>query len=159
MRQPTVRLLLVVAAVALAVGALGGVAAAQDLGDSEIDSNTSVTVNDDGGFASVECTGSPIEHDCDKRGALDAGPVGIDYEGFNDDSFSERSSRFGDHFVITVAGEEFVVAFTCDLGAEAPDGNPCPVDAPGDGSNQGASEDADHQRSNDRSPDHANGPP
>jgi len=131
MRQTTLRLVLVVAAVALAVGALGGVAAAQDLGDSEIDSNTSVAVNENGGFASVECTGSPIEHDCDKSGALDAGPLGIDYEGFNDDSFENRSSTFGDRFVITIAGEEFTIAFTCDLGAEAPDGNPCPVDTPG----------------------------
>jgi hypothetical protein len=131
MRQPTLRLILVAAAVGLAVGALGGVAAGQDLGDSEIDSNQSVAVNDDGGFLSVECTGSPTEHECDKDGALDAGPVGVDYTGFNDDSFAARSMQFGDHFVVTVAGEEVTVAFTCDLGLEAPDGNPCPVEAPG----------------------------
>lgn len=130
MRQPHLRALLVVAAVCLAVGALGGVAAAQDLGDSEIDSNTSVTVNDEGGYASVECVGSPTEHECDKSGALDAGPVEIDYEGFNDDSLENRSSNFGDHFVITVGGQQFTVGFTCDIGLEPPEGNPCPVEPP-----------------------------
>jgi hypothetical protein len=135
MRQAHLRALLAVAAFCLAVGALGGVAAAQDLGASEIDSNTSVTVDDQGGFASVECVGSPTEHDCDKRGALDAGPVAIDYEGFNDDSLEKRSSNFGDTFVITVGDRQFTVAFTCDIGLEAPEGNPCPVEPPDPGGN------------------------
>lgn len=161
MPTTSLRLLLVVAAVGLAVGALGGVAAAQDLGDSTIDSNTSVTVNDEGGFAHVDCTGSPTEHECDKSGALDAGPLGIDYQGFNDDSLGDESSNFGDSFVVTVGPEEFTIAFTCDLGSEPPEGNPCPVDPPANGSDDGgdaADERRGDQRSNNRSPDHAYGP-
>ncbi len=131
MQRTTVRLVLVVAAAGLALGALGGVAAAQGVGDSVVDVNTSVEAADNGGFADVECTGSPTDHDCTKAGALNAGPLGIDYEGFNDDSLAERSMHFGDTFVITVAGETVTIGFTCDIGLETPDGNPCPVDAPG----------------------------
>ena len=165
MRQTTLRALLVVAAVGLAVGALGGLAAADHAGDSKVDSNTSVTVNDRGGYFHVLCTGSPTEHDCDKSGELDAGPASVDYEGFNDDSLQNRSSRFGDRFVITVDGEEYTVSFTCDLNDDPPEGNPCPVDSPGDDGGDGDSEggeaddDArDDRRENNRSPDHANGP-
>lgn len=130
MRQTTLRLVLIVAAVGLAVGALGGVAAAQDLGDSEVDSNTSVAVNDDGGYFHATCTGSPLDHECDKRGELDAGPVAVDYEGFNDDSADGRYSRFGDAFVVTVAGEQYTFGFTCAFTVEPPSGNPCPVEPP-----------------------------
>ena len=141
----------------LAVGALGGVAAADHAGDSKVDSNVSVAVNDDGGYFNATCTGSPTEHDCDKRGSLDAGPAGIDYEGFNDDSFRNRSSEFGDSFVFTVDGEEYTVSFSCEFTDEPPEDNPCPVDPPGDDGN-GSNSDDGHQRSNNRSPDHANGP-
>ena len=165
MRRTTLRALLVVAAIGLAVGALGGLAAADHAGDSKVDSNTSVTVNDQGGYFHVLCTGSPTEHDCDKSGELDAGPASVDYEGFNDDSLENRSSRFGDRFVVTIGDEQFAVAFTCDLSDEPPEGNPCPVDSPGDDGGDGDSEggedddDArDDRRENNRSPDHANGP-
>ena len=163
MRRTTLRALLVVAAIGLAVGALGGLAAADHAGDSKIDSNTSVTVNDEGGYFHVLCTGSPTEHDCDKQGELDAGPAGVDYEGFNDDSFENRSSRFGDRFVVTVGDEQFAVAFTCDLSDEPPEDNPCPVDPPGEDDDDGNdsnndSDRRDDRRENNRSPDHAGGP-
>ena len=141
----------------LAVGALGGVAAADHAGDSRVESNTSVAVNDDGGYFNATCTGSPTEHDCDKNGTLDAGPVGVDYEGYNDDSFRNRSSRFGDRFVVTVDGEEYTVSFTCEFTDEPPEDNPCPVDPPGEDGN-GSSADRGDRRSDSRSPDHAHGP-
>ena len=163
MRRTTLRALLVVAAISLAVGAFGGVAAADHAGDSKVDSNTSVTVNNQGGYFHVLCTGSPTEHECDKQGELDAGPAGVDYEGFNDDSLENRSSRFGDRFVFTVGDEQFAVAFTCDLSDEPPENNPCPVDPPGedgdDGSDgDGGSDQRDDRRENNRSPDRAGGP-
>jgi hypothetical protein len=166
MRRTTLRALLVVAAVGLAVGVFGGVAAADHAGDSKIDSNTSVTVNDEGGYFHVLCTGSPTEHECDKQGELDAGPAGVDYEGFNDDSLENRSSRFGDRFVVTVDGEEYTFSFTCDLSDEPPEDNPCPVDPPGEDGDDGSdgndsnddSDRRDDRRENSRSPDHANGP-
>ena len=160
MRRTTLRALLVVAAIGLAVGALGGLAAADHAGDSKIDSNTSVTVNDEGGYFHVLCTGSPTEHDCDKSGELDAGPASVDYEGFNSDSLQNRSSRFGDTFVFTVDGEEYTVSFTCDLSDDPPEDNPCPVDPPGDdGGNSEDSEDGDDDGRDDRrSLDRASGP-
>ena len=45
MKRTTLRGLLVVAAIGLAVGALDGLAATDHAGDSKVDSNTSVTVN------------------------------------------------------------------------------------------------------------------
>lgn len=122
--------MLVVAAVGLAVGALGGVAAAQDLGDSTVDSNTSVTINDEGGYFHALCIGSPIDHECDKRGELDAGPVAIDYQGFNNDSVDGRYSRFGDTFVVTIDGEPYTFGFTCEFTDDPPAENPCPVEPP-----------------------------
>ena len=161
MRRTTLRALLVVAAIGLAVGAFGGVAAADHAGDSKVDSNTSVTVNDEGGHFHVLCTGSPTEHECDKQGELDAGPAGVDYEGFNDDSLENRSSRFGDRFVVSIDGEEYTFSFTCDLSDEPPEDNPCPVDPPGEDGNDGSdgdddSDQRDDRRENNRSPDHAN---
>ena len=86
----------------LAAGALGGVAAADHAGDSKVDSNVSVAVDDDGGYFSVLCAGSPTDHDCDKSGQLGAGPAGVNYRGFNDDSLAGGYSRFGDDDVVTV---------------------------------------------------------
>ena len=181
MRRTTLRALLVVAAVGLAVGVFGGVAAADHAGDSSVDANATVLVLGEGGNGGLVCTGSPTEHECDKQGELDAGPAGVDYEGFNDDSLENRSSRFGDRFVFTVGDEQFAVAFTCDLSDEPPEDNPCPVDPPGedsaddndgDDSNDGnggndgddgndSNDDSDRRddrRENNRSPDHAGGP-
>ena len=176
MRRTTLRALLVVAAIGLAVGAFGGVAAADHAGDSSVDANATVLVLGEGGNGGFVCTGSPTEHECDKQGELDAGPAGVDYEGFNDDSLENRSSRFGDRFVVTVDGEEYTFSFTCDLSDEPPEDNPCPVDPPGedgddgddsDDSNDGddgsdgndSNDDSDRRddrRENNRSPDHAN---
>ena len=166
MRRTTLRALLVVAAIGLAVGAFGGVAAANHAGDSSVDANATVLVLGEGGNGGFVCTGSPTEHECDKQGELDAGPAGVDYEGFNDDSLENRSSRFGDRFVFTVGDEQFAVAFTCDLSDEPPEDNPCPVDPPGEDGDDGndgndSNDDSDRRddrRENNRSPDHAGGP-
>jgi len=155
MQRPSLRALLVAVGLCLAVGALGGVAAADHAGDSTVDSNASVTVNDDGGYFSAYCTGSPTDHDCDKSGELDAGPASVDYEGFNDDSLEGRYSRFGDTFVVTVDDERYTVAFTCEFTDEPPEDDPCPVDPPGD--DGGNAPDDGDRRSNGRSPDHADG--
>jgi hypothetical protein len=157
MERLHLRTFVVAVGLCLAVGVLGGVAAADHAGDSKIESNTSVAVNDDGGYFNTTCTGSPTEHECDKSGTLDAGPLGIDYEGFNDDSFRNRSSDFGDSFVFTVDGEEYTFSFRCHFTDSPPEDNPCPVDPPGEDGNQSSSDDG-HQRSNSRSPDHANRP-
>ena len=156
MQRLGLRAVLVAAGLCLAVGALGGVAAADHAGDSTVDSNASVTV-DDGGYFHVLCTGSPTDHDCDKSGELDAGPASVDYEGFNNDSLEGRYSRFGDTFVVTVDGEQYTVAFTCEFMDEPPEDNPCPVDPPGDEGGD-ASDDDGEDASDDRSPDRANGP-
>ena len=89
-----------------------GVAAADHVGDSKVDSSVSVAVNDDGGYFSVLCTGSPTDHDCDKSGRLDAGPASVDYRGFNDDSLAGGYSRFGDSIVVTVGDRQHTIIFT-----------------------------------------------
>lgn len=155
------RTLVLAVGLCLAVGVLGGVAAADHAGDSEVDSNTSVTVNDYGGYFHTHCTGSPTTHECDKDGELNGEGFAIDYEGFNNDSFEGRYSRFGDTFVFTVDGEEHTFSFTCEFTDEPPSENPCPVDPPGNSSDDGgdaSSERRGDQRSNNRSPDHALGP-
>jgi hypothetical protein len=166
MRWTTLRALLVMAAIGLAVGALGGLAAADHAGDSSVDANATVLVLGEGGNGGFVCTGSPTEHECDKQGELDAGPAGVDYEGFNDDSLENRSSRFGDRFVVTIDGEEYTFSFTCDLSDEPPEDNPCPVDPPGEDGDDGndgndgdnGDDQRDDRRENNRSPDHAGGP-
>ena len=156
MHRLHLRTVVVAVGLCLAVGALGGVAAADHAGDSRLESNTSVAVNDDGGYINATCTGSPTEHDCDKHGTLDAGPVGVDYEGYNDDSFRNRSSQFGDSFVFTVDGEEYTVSFSCEFTDEPPEDNPCPADPPGEDGN-GSNADRGDRRSEGRSPDPAHG--
>ena len=95
-------MLLVAVGIYSAAGVLGGVAAADHAGDSKVDSNVSVAVDDDGSYFSVLCAGSPTDHDCDKSGQLGAGPASVDYRGFNDDSLAGGYSRFGDDDVVTV---------------------------------------------------------
>ena len=132
MQRFSFRVLLVAVGLCLAAGALGGVAAADHAGDSKVDSNTSVAVDDDGGYFSVLCTGSPTDHDCDKSGRLDAGPTGVDYRGFNNDSLAGGYSRFGDRFVVTVGDRQYTVAFTCEFTDEPPEESPCRPDGNGE---------------------------
>ena len=124
-------MLLVAVGLCLAVGALGGVAAADHAGDSKVDSNVSVAV-DDGGYFRVLCTGSPTDHDYDKSGRLDAGPASVDYRGFNNDSLAGGYSRFGDNIVVTVGDRQYTVAFTCEFTDEPPEGSPCRPDGDGE---------------------------
>jgi hypothetical protein len=124
------RLVVLVAVACLAVGALGGVAAANGVTeDTTIGTNESVTVGDDGGYLDVNCIGTVTDHDCDKEGELDAGPASVDYDGFNNDSLADRRSTFGDHFVITVDDKGAVVGFTCAIDTNPSAENPCPVTA------------------------------
>jgi hypothetical protein len=122
------RLALVGVAVCLAVGAFGGVAAANGVtNDTTVGADTGITVGDNGGDGGFVCTGTVTDHDCDKEGHVDAGPASVEYDGFNDDSLAERESAFGDTFVITADGEGVLVGFECTIGTEPPEGNPCPV--------------------------------
>ena len=128
MHRLHLRTLAVAVGLCLAVGALGGVAAADHAGDLKI----SVAVDDDGGYFSVLCTGSPTDHDCDKSGRLDAGPASVDYRGFNNDSLAGGYSRFGDKVVVTVGDRQYTVAFTCEFTDEPPEESPCRPDGDGE---------------------------
>jgi hypothetical protein len=157
MRQNGTRVLLLAAVLCLGIGAFAGLTAAEDPTEgTTIDVDIAVDAGDNGGDGSVVCTGAVTDHDCDKGGELDAGPTSVEYDGFNDDSLEERSSAFGDTFVVTVGNESATVGFTCDVGLEAPEGNPCPVDA-----SQGdtAEDDDSHpsENGNGNAPEHANG--
>jgi hypothetical protein len=161
------RLALLAAVVCLAVGALGGVAAANGVTeDTTIGTNESVTVADNGGYLDVTCTGTVTDHECDKEGELDAGPASVDYEGFNDDSLEDRRSAFGDNFVITADDQGAVVAFTCEFDTSPSAENPCPVTAEqydGEGNNgQGDERSDDNGKGqgddNNDAPNHSNRP-
>ena len=147
MQRFSFRVLLAAVGLCLAAGALGGVAAADHAGDSKVNSNVSVAVDDDGGYFSVLCTGSPTDHDCDKSGRLDAGPAAVDYRGFNNDSLENCSSRFGDTFVFTIDGEEYTVAFTCEFTDEPPEESPCRPG--GDGEDPEGDDDSDDESNDD----------
>jgi hypothetical protein len=157
MRQNGTRVILLTAVLCLTIGAFTGLTAAEDPTEgTTIDVDIAVDAGDNGGDGSVVCTGAVTDHDCVKGGELDAGPTSVEYDGFNDDSLEERSSAFGDTFVVTVGNESATVGFTCDIGLEAPEGNPCPVDV----SQGDTTEDDDSHPSengNGNAPEHANG--
>jgi hypothetical protein len=162
MRATTIRTLLFAAVLCLAAGAAAGIgAAAEDPTDgTTIDVDIAVDAGGEGGDGSVVCTGAVTDHDCDKGGELGAGPASVEYDGFNDDSLEERSSAFGDTFVVTAGNESATAGFTCEIGLEAPEGNPCPVDVSEgdtteDGDDSHPSENGDE---NNDAPEHANGP-
>jgi hypothetical protein len=161
------RLVVLVAVACLALGALGGVAAANGVTeDTTIGTNESVTVGDNGGYLDVTCIGTVTDHECDKAGELDAGPASVDYDGFNDDSLEDRRSAFGDHFVITVDDQGAVVAFTCDIDTDPSAENPCPVTVEqyeDEGNNGQGDERSDNNGNgqgddNNDAPDHSNRP-
>lgn len=162
------RVALLVAVGCLAVGALGGVAAANGVTeDTTIGANESVTVGENGGEGGFVCKGTVTDHDCDKAGELEAGPASVDYDGFNDDSLEGRESAFGDRFVITADGESAVVAFTCEFDDDPSAENPCPVTAEehdGEGNNGQGDERRDENGDNGQgddnndAPDHSNRP-
>ncbi|MFW5963371.1 MAG: hypothetical protein ACOCQM_00800 [Natronomonas sp.] len=164
MRPNSTRVVLLTAVLCLAAVAFVGVgAAAEDPTEgTTIDVDIAVDADGEGGDASVVCTGAVTDHDCDKGGELDAGPASVEYDGFNDDSLEERSSAFGDTFVVTVGNESVTVGFTCEVGLEPSAENPCPVDV----SEGDTTEDDDVHPSengegdeNDTPPEHANGQP
>jgi hypothetical protein len=73
----------------------------------------------------VDCAGDPTRHSCDKPSELDGGPASVDYE---DASVPERTGGGGDEFVVTVAGQQFVVFFDCEFGPDPPDSRSCDGD-------------------------------
>lgn len=160
------RLALLAAVVCLAVGALGGVAAANGVtDDTTVGANESVTVGDDGGEGGFVCKGTVTDHDCDKQGQLNAGPASVDYEGFNNESLEDRRSAFGDHFVITVDDEGAVVAFTCEFDDDPAAENPCPVtveeyeeNGQGEGNNGQGEERSEDKGDNGQGDDNNNAP-
>ena len=167
MRPNRTRVLLLTAVLCLAAVAFVGVgAAAEDPTEgTTIDVNIDVDADGEGGDGSVVCTGAVTDHDCDKGGELDAGPTSVEYDGFNDDSLDERSSAFGDTFVVTAGNESATVGFTCEIGLEPSAENPCPVEASqGDTTEDGdePSDDESHPsekgEGDGNAPEHANGP-
>lgn len=102
--------------------------ARDDDGNSSLELSVDADVGPGGGSGSIDCTGDPLRHSCDKEGELRGGPAAVDYEGDNYGDFPGRTGGGGDEFVVTVAGQEFVVWFDCDLGPEPPEQNPCAGD-------------------------------
>lgn len=159
MNETTTRAILVAVAVLfVACGALAGAAAADQHGDDETTVGEYVEVGDEdnGGEGGFECTGEPTDHDCEKEGEASAGPADAEYEGFNGGSYEEGEYDFGDTFVVTGEdGDGAVVGFECDLEDEAPEDNPCPVTAeeyegnPGNGDGGNSGEQGDGQGSGD----------
>lgn len=163
MRPNSTRVLLLTAMLCLAAVAFVGVgAAAEDPTEgTTIDVDIAVDADGEGGEGGFVCTGAVTDHDCDKGGQVDAGPTSVTYDGFNDDSLDERSSAFGDTFVVTAGNESATVGFTCELGTEPPAENPCPVEvSQGDTTEDGSgnSHPSDNGEGDENAPEHANGP-
>ena len=108
-----------------------------------------MAVDDDGGYFRVLCTGSPTDHDCDRSGRLDAGPAGVDYRGFNDDSLAGGYSRFGDDVVVTVGDRQYTVAFTREFTDEPPEESPCRPDGDGEDPEGGHDDGSDDESDDD----------
>lgn len=121
----------------LAVGALSGVAAADPIDEANIGTDVNATVDGQGLEGGFTCVGTPTDHDCDKGGTFTAGPLSVDYRGFNGGSLDNESYALGDTFVVDAGNETLVAGFECDVGTDPEPGNPCPVvlsdEAPDDG--------------------------
>lgn len=127
-----------VAAVALlvALGVLVGPATAGNHSGSDergADDNSSFSVSTyghvagAGGEGSMECTGDPLgAHGCDKGGELDAGPLSVDYDGYNYGDPPGRTGGGGDAFTVEGGDQEATVGFDCDLGP-TPESSDCAV--------------------------------
>lgn len=165
--QRTIRVLLVGALLCFAAGAVAGVAAADDPTDgTTIDFDIDAGTDDEGIEGGFTCEGAVTDHDCDKGGEANLGPVHVDYaEGFNGGNLLEGEYAFGDTFIVTVEDEGAAVGFTCEFEDEPPEDNPCPVefDEAGD---DGEDADDDEQQNGDNgqgdenndAPDHSERP-
>lgn len=79
----------------------------------------------DGGFA---CTGTPQRHECDKGGDLAAGPLTVDYEGYNYADAPGMNGGGGDEFTVAAENRTATAGFDCDLRRETLADGPCAVD-------------------------------
>lgn len=116
----------------VAGGVLAGAAAADSHEDDEwtVAFDGEVDVEDNGGEGGFTCTGMPTDHDCDKGGDMYAGPVTVDYDGYNRGSLEGGEYEFEDRFVVTDGdGRGAVVVFPCEFQDDAPEDNPCPATA------------------------------
>lgn len=119
-----------VAVLLVTVGAFATPAAAiRTTGDSSsLNISIAVQTGYGGGSGSMECTSDGLpSHHCDKEGELTAGPVSVDYDGYNYGNQSEMTGGGGDEVTVNVSGQEATVEFDCDFRAGVPSGNPCPA--------------------------------
>lgn len=69
-----------------------------------------------GGWMLVECEGNTnVTHECDKGGELDAGPVSVDYEGYNYANPPGLYGGGGDEVTVTSGNQSASGEFDCDL--------------------------------------------
>lgn len=121
MTAATVRILVAaLACVAFALGGAAGVVAGDHDEDGEYDADLtlegSAEAAQGGGNGTYDCAGDvTFRHHCDKDAQVDAGPAGVDYEGYNWAETTDRQGGGGDVFVITVANESGTVGFDCHL--------------------------------------------
>lgn len=98
-------------------GAVGATNHADDSGgNSTLYLVQSVETGQGGGWLIVECEGTPTngQHACDKRGAMSAGPLGIDYdEGYNYANPTALSGGGGDEVTVTVGNRSGTGEFDC----------------------------------------------
>lgn len=137
MRTIPLRTATLVVVLCLAVGALSGAAAADPVEEATVEADLNATVDGQGLEGGFTCAGTPTDHACDKGGTFTAGPLSVDYRGFNGGSLDDESYAFGDTFAVEYDEETLVAGFECEVGTDPEPGNPCPVvvseEAPDDG--------------------------
>lgn len=131
---PTRAILVAGCVLFVACGVMVGAAAADNHGgddewtvgfDGEVD-----VADDGGGDGGFTCTGMPTDHDCDKGSDFDAGPLTVEYDGYNRGSLDGGAYEFEDRFVVTDGdGQGAVVVAPCEFEDDAPEDNPCPATA------------------------------
>lgn len=147
---PTRAILVAGCVLFVACGVLAGAAAADDHGGADdewtVGFEGEVDVADNGGGdGGFTCTGMPTDHDCEKGSDFYAGPLTVEYDGYNRGSLDGGSYEFEDRFVVTDEdGQGAVVAVPCEFEDDAPEDNPCPASADEyDGSGQDGDGDDD----------------
>lgn len=66
-----------------------------------------------GGFLDIYCTGTLLQHGCDKEGSFHGGPVTVDYHGNNSADYVNGTSGGGDTFVVTAGNQSGSASFDC----------------------------------------------
>jgi hypothetical protein len=84
-------------------------------GNSTVIVDTGLAADGNGGEENVTCTGSVLDHECDKNGSLTAGPLSVDYTGDNYANVTALRGGGGDAFEVRGANESLLVGFDCDL--------------------------------------------